>query len=310
LVFLIIRLSPARNVKRISQGVLGLISAWAIGEFFAFAFQDPLPNTWDYTQNDSVSVPALYYTMAAGDIITDLIVIVLPAYVIWQVLIPVRKRLAVVAVFASRVAVVICSAIRVGTLPNYVDGSDRSWDAVGPQTWIQVIQCLSIITACIPCLKPFLESLESGFMDMSMGKIRGETYGHSGGGSGRHGTKKTGNNSYVLSSFTSGGHPASKKRNVGVNVDSVSPSPNREIQEGHYLDTQHTRNPSVAESERVLTSKSSDGSHDIEGKGSWEMPKPRLGRQTSSDRGITVTKEVEVRSESVGMANMGQGRRW
>ena len=294
-------------MQRICQSVLLVITLWCIGEVFAFAFTSPPPNTWDYRQSGGVSLPALYYTFAIGDILTDALVVILPAYVIWQVQIPLQKRIAVIAVFASRIAVIICSAIRMSTLPSYVNDTDRSWHAVGPQTWIQVIQCLSIITACIPCLKPFLESLESGFMDISLGKVRGDTYGAYSGGSGRHGKSKkaTTNNSYMMNSMGS----QLGKKETNVDIHSVQPSPDDEIRQGHYLDTQVTRNPSVTESERVLTSKSSD-SHSVtdEQVKDWRVPKPTMSRSASGD-GIRVTREVEVRHETDDMRH-GYGRAW
>ncbi|RMZ89890.1 hypothetical protein DV736_g2868, partial [Chaetothyriales sp. CBS 134916] len=183
LVMIIMRLSPAHFVQRLCVGVLLFITAWILAEIFAFAFQSPTPQAWNYTQTrrGGVNVPALYYTAAAGDIVSDLLVIILPAYVIWQVQISMKRRLAIISVFFVRICVIICSIIRIPALIHYVTSTDRSWHAVGPQTWIQIIQCLSILTACTPCLKPFLEALESGFMDLSLGQIRGDTYrAHSG----------------------------------------------------------------------------------------------------------------------------------
>lgn len=56
------------------------------------------------------------------------------------------------------------------------------WQAV---VAAQVVQCLSIVTACVPYLKPFLDSLESGQMRADDLRRRGKTgvsgYGGSGG---------------------------------------------------------------------------------------------------------------------------------
>ena len=142
-------------------------------------------------------------------------------------------------------------------------------------------------------------------MDLSLDKIRGGTYGAHSGGSGRHNQSKKGtanNDSYMMSSFNS---QAGKETNVAVNP--VRASPDHDIQHGRYLDTQHTRNTSIAESERVLTSTSSDD--DIRKGEQWGSPTvPKLGRSLSGD-GIRVTREVDVRDESMDARQM-QGRRW
>ena len=60
----------------------------------------------------------------------------------------------------------------------------------GHDPWIvilctQIVQCLSIISACFLYLKPFLESVESGFIRSDDIRRRGtnEFYGHTGGSS-------------------------------------------------------------------------------------------------------------------------------
>ena len=296
IVFLIKRLSPFRTTHRLCYGLLGIISIWAIAETFVFAFQCSVPSPWNYT-GTCVSLSAMYYTEATFDIITDLAVIVLPAWVIWGVQIPLRKRLAVIAVFSGRIVVVICSACRIGFLHTYLDSRDKSWNAVTPQTWLQIIQCLSIITACLPCLKPFLESLESGFMDMSMKPHTGATYGSGRQNYGGGGKRKTNNNSYVMSNLSS--HDRHTKEGTNIAISPVQAE--HDINAGHYLDMEKSRHASrersgsVPESERVLTSHSSDG-YNHDGR-AYDFSSHGNG---SSGEGIRVTREVDIREEARG----------
>ncbi|KAL8959111.1 MAG: hypothetical protein Q9193_003968 [Seirophora villosa] len=58
--------------------------------------------------------------------------------------------------------------------------ADAAFDTWPVVLSAQVVQSLSIITACIPCLKPFLESLESGMMRVD---LRARSNGHYGYGS-------------------------------------------------------------------------------------------------------------------------------
>ncbi|RMZ79728.1 hypothetical protein DV738_g3257, partial [Chaetothyriales sp. CBS 135597] len=330
IVMIIMRLSPSHLVRQLCLGTLVLISSWALGEILAFAFQSPTPYPWNYRQRPGgANVPALYYTAAVGDMISDLIVILLPAYVIWQVQISARKRLVIIAVFATRISVVICSLIRIPPLTRYVNSSDRSWHAVAPQTWLQVIQCLSITTACLPCLKPFLAALESGFMDLSLRKTRSDGYHPNSNGFGAGnlpvnvgskgsgasyavGTKKKSRpnsaglakqvESYPMDSLDS---PDSDNGAPGPAIEEdASPKPLHYLHDHHHPLTSHPeRSPSVTESQRILTSRSTDG--DEGGKHSWEVSlaeaknkRKKLAGKLSNDT-IKVTKEVEVRSELV-----------
>jgi hypothetical protein len=203
------RLTPSYKTLYFCQVFIIVLTLWMAGTVLSLAFQCPLPHPWAFMSLHAIQCKAnsggLYYSFGVIDILTDLIIVATPAIIVWNVRISRGQRCTVIGVFASRLAVCICSALFLASLPAFVHSSDRSWDAVTPQTWKQVIQCLSIITACVPCMRPFLASLESGFMDSSMRGVLGTTYG---GGSGQYGGDKKGPNSYALTSFAAGGHRA------------------------------------------------------------------------------------------------------
>jgi hypothetical protein len=203
------RLTPSYKTLYFCHVFIIALTLWMVGTVLSLAFQCPLPHPWGLMSLDSIrckaNIGALYYSISAMDILTDLIIIATPTIIVWNVRISRGQRFTVIGVFGSRLAVCICSALLLASLPAFAKSSDRSWEAVTPQTWKQIGQCLSIITACIPCMRPFLVSLESGFMDSSMQGILGTTYG---GGSGQHGGEKKGSNSYTLTSFAAGGRRA------------------------------------------------------------------------------------------------------
>lgn len=61
-------------------------------------------------------------------------------------------------------SVVAVTIIHLKWLKIVSGGHDSTFDLWLPTLAVQVIQNLSIITACIPYLKPFLESLETGML--------------------------------------------------------------------------------------------------------------------------------------------------
>ncbi len=225
LILFIIRLTPSYKTLYFCYGFVITLTLWMLGTVFSLAFQCPLPKPWDFMPlklaGCGVNIAGIYYSIGAVDIFTDLIIIATPAVIVWDVQISRRQRLTVIGVFSSRLTVCVCSALLVASIPAFIESSDRSWEAVTPQTWRQVVQCLSIITACIPCLRPFLASLESGFMDSSMDGVIGRTYG---GASGHGSGKKKGPSSFALTSFAAGGRraiiiPRSPNENRDVEKD-------------------------------------------------------------------------------------------
>ncbi|KAI1415380.1 hypothetical protein F5Y13DRAFT_187484 [Hypoxylon sp. FL1857] len=47
----------------------------------------------------------------------------------------------------------------------YLSGDDPTWYYLDPSVWNQIATHLSVITACVPSIKPFLASLQSSLID-------------------------------------------------------------------------------------------------------------------------------------------------
>ncbi|ERF74097.1 hypothetical protein EPUS_06366 [Endocarpon pusillum Z07020] len=209
LVVFIMRLTPSHNILYFCYGFITILTMWMLASVFSLAFQCSLPQPWDSMQlhlaTCEVNIAGLYYSIGAVDILSDIVIIVTPTIIVWNVQISRAQRFTVIGVFGSRLAVCTCSALLLASIPEFIKSSDRSWEAVTPQIWRQVVQCLSLITACIPCLRPFLASLESGFIDSSMRGVIGKTYG---GGSGHDTGDRKGPSSFAMTSFATRGRRA------------------------------------------------------------------------------------------------------
>ena len=236
LVFFIMRLTPVRTTIHICYGLIAGITAWTIATTIALALQCNPPRPWDYIETAkhtcNVNIPALYASIGAIDILTDLAIVLMPVVIVWNVQISLHQRFTVIGVFACRLAVCVCSALRLSSLPAYFHSADKSWEAVTPQTWTQVVQCLSIITACIPCLRSFLASLQSGFMDSSVKGVLGTTYGAGSlQGSALENANGTRTRSFPLTSFAPGGRQGIVIPRIftkSANVDVVADGSDRE----------------------------------------------------------------------------------
>ena len=272
-IFLLTRLAPRHNTRLICQAVATFFVVWALGSILGLTFQCQLPRPWDYRETDTHQCPvraaALNYSIMAFDIATDIACIIIPIYLLWNLQIAVHRRWTLIGAFGCRLVVCICSAIRISTLVTYYNSSDKSWEAVDPQIWAQVVQCLSIMSACIPSLKVFLGSLDSGFMSVSMRIHGGPTYRANYGYGSRampahsaYASKQPTRNSFALASL-------SKEAKIDETTD-------RAPVKGTSVDSTDRAN-SLTESTRYLWQQSPE--HDA----------------SQLDRGIMVTREVHVR---------------
>jgi hypothetical protein len=180
LILLTLRLAAAKRVLQTCHALVGALTVWVLGTAIALALECDIPRPWDYRETREhrciVNRSVLWYSFVIGDILSDLAVFAIPVSVIYNLQLSTSNRWALIGVFGSRLAVVVCAAIRLSLLPAYLKSYDTSWDGVPQQIWIQIIQCLSIISTSIPSLKQFFGAFESGFMDISMENRTGNTY--------------------------------------------------------------------------------------------------------------------------------------
>jgi hypothetical protein len=97
------------------------VIAWGVGTEFAIAFQCRLPHPWAIISGkcfnmvrpilqastsvdllDLLKVP-FWNTTGSLDILTDLAIIALPAYLVWAVRMPISKKMLVFLTFGTRI---------------------------------------------------------------------------------------------------------------------------------------------------------------------------------------------------------------
>ncbi|TVY53303.1 hypothetical protein LSUE1_G009708, partial [Lachnellula suecica] len=77
----------------------GFVVLWATGAGFAIAFQCSLPHPWAILSAQCLNRAILWDAIGALDILTDICIIILPAYLVWTLQMPLSKKLLVVVVF-------------------------------------------------------------------------------------------------------------------------------------------------------------------------------------------------------------------
>ncbi|KAK8061668.1 hypothetical protein PG994_008034 [Apiospora phragmitis] len=77
----------------------------------------------------------------------------------WKVQTSMTKKVQVVLLFGVRVIVPIIALPSLIMRPQSLQGDDITWLAVDPVVWYQVSLNLTVLTACVPSLKSFIDSL-------------------------------------------------------------------------------------------------------------------------------------------------------
>ncbi|KAK8852205.1 hypothetical protein PGQ11_014684 [Apiospora arundinis] len=102
---------------------------------------------------------AMYLFNGIADIVTDLLLCILPIAMMWKVQTSMNKKMQVVLLFGVRIIVPAITLPSIILRPQSLQGDDITWLAVDPIVWYQISLNLSVLTACVPSLKSFIDSL-------------------------------------------------------------------------------------------------------------------------------------------------------
>ncbi|KAF7952262.1 uncharacterized protein EAE97_001759 [Botrytis byssoidea] len=140
--------------ERIATKVLGsVISLWAVTSILAVVFQCRSSKVWDSISGECFNQTAFWNYSAIVNITT------------WS------RKLTLICIFGTRVCVIAAVCCQLFYLNQRMQ--DPTFDPWRTTICNQIVQCLSIITACVPYLKMFLDSLESGLLRLDDLRRRG-----------------------------------------------------------------------------------------------------------------------------------------
>jgi hypothetical protein len=171
IILFIRRLTPSFGAARACWMFLTFLVLFGVSTLLVTLFACGLPNPWLYQSDQCVDLTAFTRAVAIIDMLTDLCLVALPVYLFSRVNYAGSGRWTVIIVFSLRTLIIIPGVLRFLAVPQAFDWSpmgDAPWNAVSFLTWESVSMHFSIISASIPCVRPFLRSLESGLYDASL----------------------------------------------------------------------------------------------------------------------------------------------
>ncbi|KAI1050182.1 hypothetical protein LB506_001622 [Fusarium annulatum] len=182
------RLSPQRWFKISVWSTAVFISGYTIGIFFAVMFAcHPIAMNWDVTitEGKCINRPGLYIATAITNIISDVILFILPLPMVLQLQMPFKQKVGLMGIFTIGSLTVITSIVRVSLLPGMLKSMDLTWVIAFPSIWIIVEANLIITCATMPTLRKFFKHVAP--------KLIGESrYGSKTGKSSKYGKPDTG----------------------------------------------------------------------------------------------------------------------
>lgn len=246
-------ITPNRWDHRAAYSLAALVILWATTGEFAAAFMCHVPITWDWPNGKCNDRHAFWNYLEVTNIFTDTALIALPLIMVSRIQTSMAKKASVFSFFALRIIVIAASMCKLVFWNRTPDPTDATLDTWPTTICTQIIQCLSISSACFLYLKPFLDSVESGFIRSDDLRRRGSDY-KSGGTSTRRNVFSM--NSVGLSEIDGTRMKSLSKPHYAANIEGGHAA------NGDDSESQHSRTQIIKET-RTFAVESSPDVHDI-----------------------------------------------
>ncbi|CAI7614805.1 unnamed protein product [Penicillium viridicatum] len=157
---------------------LVIITSYMVGAFFASVFQcTPVARAWNKNIPGScIDITTNWYANAGFSIATDIIILTLPMYPLYKSKIILKRKIALMIVFALGAFVVVTSIVRMQTLDFSSTSPDPTYD-IASSVWTMLEENVAITCACLPMMWMPLARLFPSFFSLDSGT---DSHGSSG----------------------------------------------------------------------------------------------------------------------------------
>ncbi|KAI9844190.1 MAG: hypothetical protein M1838_002293 [Thelocarpon superellum] len=133
----------------------------------------PIAYNWDKSIDGTCVNPnAVFISGLSINLFTDLCIVLLPIPMIWQIQINRAEKWAVLGAFILGGFCCVGNLIRLPYLVG-VQQDDLTWSLLNGELWGTAEVCIGIISACLPCYRPFLRSIKNKWSSRSWSKGSG-----------------------------------------------------------------------------------------------------------------------------------------
>ncbi|OAP62850.1 hypothetical protein AYL99_02077 [Fonsecaea erecta] len=160
------RISRMKQHRLVFNIAMGLLGVWTLGAFLAVAFQCDLSHPWLTVNQKCPGVLRRWQVIGALDIVTEVAIIALVAYLVHDLQTSVSSKMTVLSIFGIRLFLIIFIAFRLHTFSQSGYTTNPLLREATFVAWTQSEMTYSLISATVPIFHNFLKSLSTGFGGM------------------------------------------------------------------------------------------------------------------------------------------------
>ncbi|OAL47805.1 hypothetical protein IQ07DRAFT_104374 [Pyrenochaeta sp. DS3sAY3a] len=149
--------------RNLGIGLSVFIALWGIVSELVSAFQCGTVEPWRFAEPTSVCLDLTSFWRGMGviNILTDLALILFPLHVILTLQMHIGKKITILIFFGARSLDIIATAVQMAYLYGF-SSPNPTRDLWKWTLLTQIIECITILTTCVPYLRPLIESIPSG----------------------------------------------------------------------------------------------------------------------------------------------------
>ncbi|KAK8012084.1 short chain dehydrogenase/reductase [Apiospora arundinis] len=147
------RIMTTKRMRRLIYAAAAFVGIWTLSQLCLHIFQcHPISGFWQPGPG-AKCLPRLpgWYSNAAGNIVTDVLILLLPLPMIRALNLPRAQKLGLIGIFCLGFLTCAISLVRVRYLPQ---GADVTWDNVDTMFWSMAEACTGLICVTLPTLRP------------------------------------------------------------------------------------------------------------------------------------------------------------
>ncbi|RFU23554.1 hypothetical protein B7463_g12784, partial [Scytalidium lignicola] len=156
------RLFPVQAFRKFLYFVVFLVVGWWIAVFITSLTQcRPFSYFWNQyvdptAKGKCINISAFFLGNGGASVFTDFLILLTPIPMVWNLQMPVAKRLSILSIFALGGFVCVAGVVRLVILSKMFNSADLTWGMSQAFIWSSVEPNIGIVCACLPTLYPLV----------------------------------------------------------------------------------------------------------------------------------------------------------
>ncbi|KEQ90526.1 hypothetical protein AUEXF2481DRAFT_566694 [Aureobasidium subglaciale EXF-2481] len=156
------RLFPNRDFKMMANVIITIMIMWCTAIMFTGIFMcTPIRKAWEPAIDGTcIGLVPFYYGMQIPNVITDVMILLLPFREIQRLELPGRQKIGVAITCFLWVISLAFGVVRLAVMVQLGSkGNDMTWILVAPAIWTTIEPAVQITTACLPSIRVLYRKL-------------------------------------------------------------------------------------------------------------------------------------------------------